>query len=129
MSIIKSPEAEEVILRSFRKTESPFKVATETGYPIEYVWEVIDDHPEALIEFAERHGGEGRPELLIYRVARIRVSEQWDNSDPAIAQARANLEEGTHTMCTGRDGGWRLLYSIPLKVPTPRPNYFQPEVL
>lgn len=124
-----TPEIEEEILRWYRKTESPFKVCRQTGIPIDIVWQVIDANPEALIEFTERHGGEGRPDILPYRVAKAKISEAWNNNDPAIAKARADLEAGTHTMATGRDGGYRLLYSFPLKDHTPRPDYFLPEAI
>lgn len=41
-------------------------------------------------------------------------SPTWPASDEEkINNARAALARGTHTMCTGRDRGWFILYSIP----------------
>jgi hypothetical protein len=76
----------------------------------------------------EQYGGYGRPELREFLVGRKRAHEVWDNNDPVIAQARAHYELGTCDMCTGRDGDWLLLYSIPNKKLKPRPDYFQPEI-
>lgn len=124
------PNAEIVqeILAEYRRLKSPFKVATALGLEVGVVWNVIDQNEDQLQPYAERNGGYGRPELAPFMVARRNVNSRttWDNEDPAIAQARADYEAGTHEMTTGRDGAWLILYSIPRRKRDPRPDYFTP---
>ena len=71
--------------------------------------------------------GFGDPNKRQYLVARSLAVEVWDNSRPEVAEARAKYEEGTHTMATGRDGPYVLLYLFPQAVKTPRPDFFTPK--
>jgi hypothetical protein len=123
-----SPEIIEEILYEFKRTRSPFKTAKNVGIDVTVVLQVIDDNTDRIVSGEERWGGEGRPELLKFRVGKRKAaSAGWDNTEPAIAEARTKFEAGTHTMCTGRDGAWLLLYSIPLRKLDPKPGYFLPE--
>lgn len=127
-----TPEDEAEVLRAHRanpKRFSPFKVSKQTGLPMEVIFEIIDNNKEILARTGERHGGFGRPEMTQYLVARRRaLGEPWNNAEATIAQARENLEAGTHIMATGRDGPWLLLYSIPRTGRAkPQPGYFSTE--
>ncbi len=123
-----SQEITDDILFHYKRTRSPFKVAKLVGLDTAVVWAVVDEHSDKLSAFPERNGGFGRPELTKYMVARRRVaSNKWENDDAAIASARQAYEDGTHDMSTARDGGWLILYSMPLKRKNPRPSYFKPE--
>jgi len=124
-----TPEVIEDIIQVYKRTRSPFKTATETGVDVADVWKVVDENKDRMSVFEERYGGRGRPDLQDFLVASRRAGDrEWDNEDAGVAAARARYEAGTHTMATGRDGQWLLLYSIPLKWPSdPRPNYFRPE--
>ena len=123
-----SPDVINDVLFEYKRTRSPFRTANNTGLDAAVVWAIIEEHSDKLSSFQERNGGQGRPEMLKYLVGRRRVTaRQWDNSEPAVAKARADYEAGTHELTTGRDGGWLLLYSIPRKRIQPRPNYFKPE--
>lgn len=122
------PKREEII-RELTRLRSPSKVARKTGYALTDILPIADElagQPRNVRE--ETFGGYGRPELRDNLVARKRAHETWDNTDPAIAAARDAYEAGTHDMATGRDGDWLLLYSVPLKKPVPRPDYFRPEI-
>ena len=124
-----TPEQRQEIERALIKLRSPSKVMRATGYDLRDILPIhdeISERPRIMRE--EQHGGYGRPELRDCLVARKRAHESWDNTSPDIAEARANYEAGTHDMCTGRDGDWLLLYSIPQKKVTPRPDAFKPEV-
>ena len=129
MSKALTPEVEADIVQVFKRTRSPFKTATETGVDVALVWRVIDENKDKLSAFEERFGGNGRPDLRPFLVHIRRASDrEWNNEDEKIAEARRAYEAGTHIMCTGRDGSWLLLYSIPRKGPRqPRPGYFKPE--
>ncbi len=124
-----TPQIENEILITHQKTRSPFKTATIVGVDVQDVFAVLKKHEQSVGIGAERFGGKGRPELEPFTVARRRANETgWDNSEPAIAQARADYAAGTHEMATGRDGGWLILYTIPRRrVDTTRADYFQPE--
>lgn len=123
-----SAEVIEDVLLEYKRTRSPFRTANLTGLDASVVWAIIEEHSDKLSAYPERNGGYGRPELENFIVARRTVgSRAWDNTDPAIADARLSYEAGTHELATGRDGGWRILYAIPRKKVTPRPNYFRPE--
>jgi hypothetical protein len=123
-----SPELTEEVLYEYKRLRSPFKVAKALGLDPHRVWLVIEENSDRLSPHTEKYGGEGRPELRDHLVARRRAGErEWDNTDPAIAGARAAYEAGTVEMCTGRDGNWLLLYAIPRRRPDPRPDYFLPE--
>lgn len=122
------PEIIEDVLLEYKRTRSPFRTANLTGLEVSVVWGIIEEHTEKLSAYPERNGGFGRPELEQHIVVRRKVTtREWDNTDPAVAKARADYEAGTHEMATGRDGGWLILYSIPRKRVQPRPNYFKPE--
>lgn len=124
-----SDELKAEVIAEYRRVRSPYKVATNLGLPVGDVWGVIDENPDAAIANVERWGGEGRPDLREYFVAKARCSERWDNDDPAIALARQRVCDGTHTMATHRDGTMKFLCSIPLKKKAPaNPDYFKPEV-
>jgi hypothetical protein len=119
------PQVIEEILQSYRRLRSPYKVARECGYTPRMVWEVLDKYQDTITLPRERFGGEGRPEIQKWLVARIKPSPAgWDNDDPKIKEARQRVVDGTHTMATGRDGAWLLLYSIPLA----QPGGVQPDV-
>lgn len=123
-----SDEIIEDVLLEYKRTRSPFRTANLTGLDASVVWSIIEEHSNKLTAYPERHGGYGRFEVEKYIVARRTVtSRSWDNTDPAIADARLSYEAGTHELATGRDGGWLILYAIPRKKVTPRPNYFRPE--
>lgn len=126
-----TPEVENDILQSFKRSRSPFKTAIDCGVEVAVVWQVIDEAKGngKLTAFEERYGGRGRPEIQDFLIATRRaVDRAWNNDDPAIAEARAFYEAGTHTMATGRDGQWLLLYCFPLEDPIePKSGYFRPE--
>jgi hypothetical protein len=124
-----TPEIRDEIIFELRKVRAPAKVARNLGIDIRHVLPIADElagQPRALRQ--EVHDGHGRPELRDMLVARKLAHDVWNNDDPAIAGARAAYEAGSHDMATGRDGQWLLLYSIPQRKPTPRPDYFQPEI-
>lgn len=124
-----TPEIEQDIIRGLRKFRSPSKVAKALGVDIRDVLPIADALAASpRISREEQFEGMGKPNLSDYIVARKKAWEVWDNGDPAVAAARANYEAGTHNMATGRDGDWFILYSIPQRKITPRPNYFQPEI-
>ena len=122
-----TPEIVEEVLNSYRRLRSPYKVARECGYEPRVVWSIIDQHADTVALPQERFGGEGRPEMHIYLVARMKPGASgWDNEDGSIALARQRYCDGTHDMATGRDGRWLLLYSIPLKKAiSARPDFFK----
>jgi len=124
-----TPEVVAEILSEYKRTRSPFKAANAVGVDVAVVWAVIDDNKDQVGAFEERYGGKGRPELEPYVVATRRaLVGVWDNTSDEIRTARAQYEAGTHEMCTGRDGAWLLLYSIPRRYPvTGRAEYFTPE--
>jgi len=124
-----TPDHAEEILTEFRRVRSPFKVAKNLGFDIETVWDVIDATPDALANHVERYGGEGRPDLRPFIVAKIKSDQRWDNDDPPIAAARAAYEAGTHDMQQHRDGSWKFLLSVPNRRVVPRPDYFKPEMI
>lgn len=124
-----TPEIEQDIVRELRKFRSPSKVAKLLGVDIRDVLPIADRLSEApRVSREEQFDGMGKPSLSQHAVARKKAWEVWDNADPAVAQAREDYEAGTHNMLTGRDGDWFILYSVPQRKVTPRPNYFQPEV-
>lgn len=123
-----TPEKREEILIEFRRVRTPFKVSKNLGYSVEEVWAVIDDTPDALSPRQERFGGEGRPDLREFIVARKRCGTAWDNNSAEIINARAQYEAGTHDMMTHRDGNFEFLVSKPNRKVTPRPDYFKPEL-
>lgn len=115
------------VLIAYRRLRSPYKVARALGYATRDVWEIIEANEHRLSAPPERHGGEGPENVRKWLIARTKPSDGWKNDDPDVALARQRFCDGTHTMVTGRDGGWLLLYSIPLKTPVaPRPDYFKP---
>lgn len=122
-----SPEVVDEVLQSYRRLRSPYKVARELGYAPVLVWQIIELHADTLTLPVERWDGRGRPELEQHLVAKMKPgASSWDNAIPEIAEARRRFEAGTHTMATGRDGRWLLLYSIPLRKPQPaRPDFFK----
>jgi hypothetical protein len=130
LNIELTPAVRAEIVAELRKVRgASSKVAKNLGYPLTIVLEVkdeMDSIPRTIRE--EQFGGFGRPELRDHVVARKRAHESWDNTDPAIANARNAYEAGSHDMCTGRDGDWLILYCIPQQKVTPRPDYFRPEV-
>lgn len=123
-----APELREEIIAEFRRVRSPFKTAKNLGIDVGLVWDVVDDNPDALSPRVERHGGEGRPDLRPFIVAKKRVGTSWNNDDPLVARAREEYEAGTHDMMTHRDGNFEFLVSKPQKRVTPRPDYFKPEI-
>ena len=72
------------------------------------------------------YDGYRKPELRENLVGRNLATESWDNTRPEIKDAREKYEAGTHTLMTGRDGPYLLLYAVPQPVITPRPGYFTP---
>jgi hypothetical protein len=123
-----SKEIIDEVLFEYKRTRSPFRTATNVGLDTAMVWKIIEDNADKLSAHPERNGGQGRPEIIQFIVARRRVTaREWDNQSQDIAEARAKYELGTHDMATGRDGCWLILYSIPLKRAVPRTNYFKPE--
>lgn len=124
-----TPEQTADVLGEYRRVRSPYKVANNLGLKVEDVWAVIDANPDAAIQPVERWGGEGRPDLRRFFVAKSKTSERWDNDDAAIQMARDLFCAGSHTMATHRDGATKFLCLIPLKRNVPaQPDYFKPEV-
>lgn len=122
-------EIRDEIVQALLKLRSPSKVARALGVELRVILPIADElagTPRVVRQ--EVYGGFGRPELEDFLVARKRAHETWDNTDEAIAAAREAYEAGTHDMATGRDGDWLLLYSIPQRKVTPRPDYFRPEI-
>lgn len=128
MALELSDEIREEITRDLRKTRAPSRTAKNLGYPIRIVLQVAEEDSEPRSRHVERYEGLGRPELRQYTVARKKAWQVWDNDSNALKSARQAYEDGTHIMVTGRDGDWLIMYLIPQVKPTPRPNYFQPEV-
>lgn len=125
------PEVVQEVLRVYRKTRnSPFKTSRICAVPVADVFAIVDQYKDKVESAQERYGGEGRPELYPFTVARRKANVPgWDNTDREIAIARANYEAGTHEMVTGRDGAWLILYSIPRRNKAKgREGYFIPEV-
>lgn len=124
-----SEEKTKDVLAEFRRLKSPFKVANLLDIDVKEVWAIIDSHPDAAVRHPERHGGEGRPSLRPFFVAKRKTNEAWDNkNDQGCVLARERFCAGTHTMATHRDGSNVFLCSIPLKKRVaPRPDYFKPE--
>lgn len=121
-------ENEKEVLDEYKKCRSPFRVATQFGMDVNDVWKLIEANPRYLEDPPEKFGGMGRPQLRDFIVARRLVrGPKWDNTDPNIRKARELVESGHATMATGRDGGWEILYSIPLRRRAPRPGYFKLE--
>lgn len=123
-----SREMRDEIVSDLAKTRAPSRTAKNLGYSIKVVLAVAEEQNQPRSRFEEKYGGLGRPELVRYTVSRKKAWEVWDNDSGAISRARADYEAGTHEMCTGRDGDWLILYSIPNKWPAEgRTNYFLPE--
>lgn len=120
-------QVEDEVLQTYRRLRSPYKVARELGYGPSIVWEIIERNQDTAALPTQRYDGNGRPDMEQFLVKRMKVTaEGWNNEDEAVAGARARFCAGTHTMTTGRDGPWLLLYSIPLKKPIEaRPDYFK----
>lgn len=117
------------IITELRRVRAPAKVARNLGLDLALVLQVSDEIGGVRrTSRAEQYEGWGRPELRDFVVDRKRAYQAWDNTIPNIATARANYEAGTHEMCTGRDGDWLILYSIPRDRVAPRPDYFRPEI-
>lgn len=127
MSVDLTPEIWEEIKADLRKTRAPSRTARNLGYGIHLVLQVQNEESQPRTTREERYGGMGHPDVERFTVARKKVTSPWNNFDPDIAEARQRLEDGTHTMCTGYDGEWAILYSIPLKKLDPKPGYFLPE--
>jgi hypothetical protein len=121
-------EQKNEVIAEYRRVRSPYKVANNLGFDVSDVWAVIDENPDAAVQNVERWGGEGRPDLRPFFVAKTRSADRWDNENPEIAAARAAYEAGTHDMQTHRDGGFKFLVLRRQKKVTPRPDYFKPEV-
>lgn len=118
------------VLDEYKKCRSPFRVATQFGMDVNDVWKLIEANQRYLQDPPEKFGGMGRPELQQYIVSRRPVrGPKWDNNDTNIAKARELYEAGYATMATGRDGGWEILYSIPLRKRSPQPGYFRLETV
>jgi len=115
------------ILEEYAKHHSLFKTARKLGVDVSYVSQVVEAAPSQVAPDLSqcRFEGNGDPEKEAYLVGRMLATEVWDNSIPAVAEARGNFEAGTHDLATGRDGPYILLYSFPRAVKQPRPNYFQ----
>lgn len=128
MQLELSDQIRDEIARDLRKTRAPSRTAKNLGYPIKMVLQVADEDSEPRSRHIERHGGLGRPEMQQYAVARKKAWQTWDNDSQEVSDARVAYEAGTHIMATGRDGDWLIMYMIPQSKPTPRPNYFQPEI-
>lgn len=79
-------------------------------------------------KFNATQDGRGRPELRAYIVAirDIDATPTWDNSDPKIAKARQDYDDGKIEMVTGRDGMNLILYAIPRREVEVRKPYFKP---
>lgn len=124
-----TPELRDEIIVELRKVRAPAKVARNLGIDLSDVLTVSDEIGGAGRRLRQEHnGGLGQEALIPFTVARKRAMQNWDNTDPDIAKARADYEAGTHEMCTGRDGDWLILYSIPRQKVAPRPAYFTPEI-
>lgn len=121
------PNTKREILQSLLRTRSPHKTAKKTGYDISVVLQVYDAERNPHPPRKERWGGDGRPDLRQYLVAKKNAWEEWDNNDPAVRELREDYEAGVRLMATGRDGNWLLLYGIPAITVTPRPGFFIPE--
>lgn len=122
-----SPEKIDEIIDAYRRLKSPFRVANLFGLDVQEVWKVMEANPDRLAAIPTRFGGDGRPAMFPYLAARRKVSDpSWDNDSAEVQVARSAFEAGTHTMATGRDGNWLLMYMIPQAQVTPRPDYFKP---
>lgn len=113
------------IKEEYAKHGSRFRTARALGISLDRVDMVIGETAVQPDTKTTTYGGNGRPDIEKYMVARKRAGDEWDNTLPDIAEARKQYEAGTHEMCTGRDGDWLILYAIPRAVVTPRPNYFR----
>jgi hypothetical protein len=119
-----SNELREEIAADLRKTRAPSRTAKNLGYSIRLVLAVAEQENQPRTQRKEHNGGLGNPDVFKYTVARKRVVDNWDNNTPEIAEARRSYEAGTHTLATGYDGEFAILYAIPLKRADPKPRYF-----
>lgn len=125
-----TPEIRAEVLRRHSRNPrrfSPFRIAHSQGISTAEVLEIIGKNRDSLPNGREHNNGEGREDIQKFFVAKRRASDAgWDNSDPAIRQARADYLAGTHEMATHRDGAWLYLCSIPRQVPRAplNPRYF-----
>lgn len=121
-------ELDKDILEEYSKHNSLFKTAKKLSVSMEYVNDVIKENnePEEVNFSLNEEDNLGLDRMRRYLVAKNPATSSWDNTRPEIAEARKKYEEGTHDMVTDRDGDWLLLYSVPLAVKRPKPNYFTP---
>ena len=117
---------DEDILEEYARHNSLFKTARKLNVEVAYVSQVINANPQVDAPAMEecQWDGFGDPEKQKFLVARMLATETWDNELPEVAKARADYEEGTIDMATGRDGPYILLYAFPRAVKQPRPNHF-----
>jgi hypothetical protein len=59
--------------------------------------------------------GWGPLSLRPHAVARRHIDGEWDNRSERIKEARWKYDKGLTEMCSGRDGYWIILYSLPRK--------------
>ena len=128
--VIVDTDLENKILITHAKTRSPFKTASICETELQVVFDVLKKNSATGGVAIERHGGNGRPELAPFTVARRRANETgWNNEDKDIAKARAEYAAGRVELATGRDGAWLILYAFPRRrVAKGREDCFKCEV-
>jgi hypothetical protein len=81
---------------------------------------------EVLGRWKRSQDGWGDPAIRKFAVARRHIDGMWDDRSERIREARNTYDNGTHEMCSGRDGLYIILYSIPRKEPVlDRRPYFR----
>lgn len=78
---------------------------------------IAPEGPTYVDDYWQRPAELGRPKLTKFIVSSRHINEiGWPKVDRRLIEtARRNYEAGTHEMCSGRDGQWIILYSIPRK--------------
>ena len=118
------------IIEEYYRHNSLFKTAKKLDVSVAFVKDTVENLPKPPPQPDRkklRWEGFGDPDKERHLVSRMPAVEVWDNELPEIVEARRKHEAGTHTLATGRDGPWILLYCFPQIVKTPRPHYFSLE--
>lgn len=111
---------ERAILAQIGKGKRPTAISEQLGVPLTEVIEIY----KGRVGTGSREIG--REELRPYIVAVTVAGQAWSPRDrKAILSARMRYDQGLDEMCTGRDGAFLILYSIPrIKRVEPRGYFF-----
>lgn len=113
---------EREMLRADLKTRSPSQIARTYGLSLS---DILNTPSSGPVFAPVSDDGWGRQELRAYIVSRTKAGAGWPLADLSkIMTARRDYDAGLVEMCTGRDGKFLILYSIPRKQPTDSRPYF-----